>query len=79
MDYLNLIQNAIIVDQDGDFIGYVRGFEVNGHRMTLNVTLHDGDEGDDDGGQRVDVDFTPDPGADSGQHPMLKVVGGRDG
>lgn len=78
MDFLNLLQNAIIVDQDGDFCGHVRGFQVHGHRMTVNVILYEGDGDDDDGGSRMDVDFTPDLD-DVPERPALKVVGGRDG
>ena len=67
MDFLNLLQNAVIVDQDGDYCGYVRGFQVRGHRLTINVHLIDDDEGDDNGGSREDlpvidkvVEFKPD-------------------
>lgn len=75
MDFLNLIQNSIIVDQDGDFCGHVRGFEVKGHRLILNVVLYEAEGGDDDGGSRADVPEDDNVEDLDGRTP-LKLVGG---
>ena len=62
MDWLSLLMNAEVRDQEGTHVGPLLGFEVKGNRMVLTVVLSDDDltdgGGDDGGGE--EVVFTPD-------------------
>ena len=79
MDYLNLLSNATVLDQDSDVVGEVMGFSITGNRMHIKIVVMEGYSDDpDDGSREPVVEFTPDTDAVA-PLPDLKLVEGARG
>lgn len=82
MDMLSMLMNAKIMDEDGNEIGEVVGFTINGGKMMLSTDIDFEllyDEDDPDGGEEIDVDDKEesDPEKKMGNIKLLRMVGER--
>ena len=68
MDLLSMLQNAVIIDLNGDEVGAVIGVNIVGGKLTLEINV--GDEG---GGEEEDEDEEVDPEAPAGPIKFGKI------
>ncbi len=82
MDWMSMLMNARILDEDGDEVGEVVGVTINGGKMILSTDIdfeliYDFD--DPDGGEEIDEDDEDDeeeldPKKETGNVEPLRMV-----